>query len=329
MPRSIQLTGPELIRKYIFWIVTIVLLLISLLILKPFMLPIISAFILAYFMKPIHTFLNKKINSHLSAFICVLIILLILLLPLSLVIGKVIKQADTLLNFESFSPITEKLSQYPLLDSINIEEINDLIASFIINSITSAIKHLPFIFLALIITLFTIYSLLVNWSTITTELTAILPFKNKKKISEEIGSATNNIIHGYLLIAFLEFLVGLLGFYISGVKYFLILPVFIAFLAFIPGLGPAVIWIPTAIYYFLNQNYYTAIGVLITGLIISILIEHVLLLKIIGKTSKINPLVFLLGVLGGVSIFGIFGFVIGPLILVYTIKLIQKGINQK
>jgi len=47
-----------------------------------------------------------------------------------------------------------------------------------------------------------------------------------------------------------------------------------------------------------------------------------------GEKAKINPLIMLVGIIGGISIFGVFGFIIGPLILTYTLKLINEVIND-
>jgi predicted PurR-regulated permease PerM len=47
-----------------------------------------------------------------------------------------------------------------------------------------------------------------------------------------------------------------------------------------------------------------------------------------GKSSRIHPLIMLVGIFGGVVIFGIWGVVIGPLLLAYTLKLIEKSVDD-
>ena len=65
------------------------------------------------------------------------------------------------------------------------------------------------------------------------------------------------------------------------------------------------------------------------GLFLSIFIETYLLNHIVEEKAKINPIIRIIGVLGGVPLFGIFGFIIGPLILVYTIKILEEAIEYK
>jgi len=69
--------------------------------------------------------------------------------------------------------------------------------------------------------------------------------------------------------------------------------------------------------------------VVITGLIISIFIENFVFAQVVGRQAKIHPLIVLIGVFGGVPLFGIFGFIIGPLLLVYTINLIENAVKGK
>ena len=102
----------------------------------------------------------------------------------------------------------------------------------------------------------------------------------------------------------------------------------IFFLAFIPGLGPTIVWAPMAIYYLIVKDYSTMIGVIITGLVLSSFIDTIFRSKILGKRTNLNPFIMLIGILGGIAVFGIFGFIVGPIILIYTIKLLEEALQH-
>jgi predicted PurR-regulated permease PerM len=310
------------VQKYFFWAIVLVLVILSFLIIRSFIIALISAFILAYLGKPLQKKLSKHINRKISALICLLIIISAILIPVFFLIYSLISQIRTSLN----TALNLKLN-IPFLEQY-VPSIKETALNILLDTIKTSLSHLPSIILSLFITLIATYYILSDWERITKKVEIIMPFKDKSRIRNEVSILTNNIVYGYLFIAIIEFIIAFLGFYLSGVKLFLLLPALIALFAFIPGLGPAVIWIPTSLYYFATQNYPTAIGVLITGLIISLIIETILLPKIVGGKSNIHPLIFLLGVLGGVPIFGIFGFIMGPLILVYTIKLIEESLHN-
>ena len=316
--------------KYIFWGIVILLLILSYFILRPFLVSLISAFVLAYLTKPIYNKLSRKISKYLSAFICILIVIIIVILPLGTITAGIITQANFSLSQNTFSDFLEKVSTSPLLQSLNIdlEAIKVKIISFVIQLITSAVSYLPFFLLSVFVTLFAMYYILIDWEYLSANLKQFIPFKEKDKTIEEIDRSTKGIIYGMFLIAIIEFIIAFIGFFFSGVKFYLLLPALIFFLAFVPGLGPAAVWVPTAIFYIFAGNYAIAIGVIITGLVLTIGIDTFLINKITSKKSQINPVIMLLGIIGGIAVFGIFGFIIGPLVLAYTIKLVQEGIKQ-
>ncbi len=320
------------LKHYIFWAIIAALIVLSFIILRPFFIALISGFILAFLCLPLYKLLSKKLSRSLSAIICILLILLVILIPLTIIITKIIQQASSSLDINSISSqLIDKLSSLNIIHSLNIDflSIREKAIELFIGIFSNAITTLPNIILSFVISLLAVYYILVNWSFLTEKLTSLVPFKNKKHVASEIGYATKGIIYGYFLIALIEFAFSSLAFYIIGVKYFLLLGALIAILAFIPGLGPGVIYLPTTLYYVYIGNYLTALGVLITGVIIAILIETILFGRIVGKKAKIHPLIMLLGILGGVPLFGLFGFIIGPIVLVYTLKLIEEASSSR
>lgn len=319
------------IRKYLFWIVILILLIASYFIIKSYIVALISAFILAYLTKPLYDSLSKRIGKRLSAVICLLVVIIILLVPIALITGTLVQQAYSAWDSHTLSRESlQQVASYLPLESlgIDLETIKEKGIQIFISIISSTLSNLPSILISLIIILLGMYYILINWDSLRHQLKSYLPFKEKDQVSKEIANSTNHIVYGYVLIAIIEFLIALLGFYLSGVDSFLLLAALLAILAFIPGLGPGLVWLPLTLYNFIFGNPGTGIGVLVTGLVISIGIETLLFGKILGRKSNIHPLILLIGVFGGVPLFGLFGFVIGPLILVYTLKLLQQGLHE-
>ncbi|MBU0957345.1 MAG: AI-2E family transporter [Nanoarchaeota archaeon] len=317
------------IKKYLFWAGIAVILVLAYFVIKSYIIPLISAFILAYLVKPIYEKLKNHTGKILAALLCILLIITLIIVPIGILISGVVNQTYAALNIDTLSSITDSISQSSIFQKYNID-INVYIEkflNFIITLLTSAITYLPSIIITITITLLGIYYFLTDWDKIIPNLEKHLPFKNKKEITQEIGNATNGIVYGTFLIAIIEFAISAIAFFLLGVELYLLLPTLIGFLAFIPGLGPALIWIPMVIYYIATQSYGLAIGVGLVGLFLSYAIDTILRGRIIGKRAKLNPLIMLVGILGGISVFGIFGFIIGPLILIYAIKIIQSGVE--
>ncbi len=311
--------------RYLFFAIIFFLIFLSYQILKPYLIILISAFILAYLLKPVYKSLSNKIGENLSALTCILIVFLVVLIPLSAVIGGLTNQIYVFLNsngdfLNNISFSFKNIEKF----GISLDKILQQGAEFTASLLTSAVFYIPSLVISAIILLFGIYYILIEWDLIARELRKYIIFKNKEKFVKELGNATKGIIYGSLLIAIIEFAVASAGFYISGVKFYFLLPSVIFFLAFIPGLGPTIVWVPMALYYLFVKEWLIFSGVLITGIILSVYIDTILRTKILGGKSKINPLVMLVGILGGISLFGIFGFVIGPLILVYTLRILKE-----
>ncbi len=320
----------EEINKYLFWGVLAILLLISYFILKPFLIALLSSFILAYLIKPLHNYLSSFVGKKISALICVIFITLLIIIPIAIIIGGIVSQANNSLNASFIKSTLADISSLPFIENLPIDfsSLSQRAVELIISLLKVSALAIPTVALSILVSAFAIFYILISWDLLKEKLKEYLPFKDKSKFIKEVSTATNSIVHGTILIGFIEFVVAALGFYLSGVKPFLLLAIIIFFFAFIPGLGPAAVWIPSALYYFLTQNSFTALGVLITGLIISIFIDGIIKIKFLGEKSKIHPLIMLLGVLGGIPLFGIFGFVIGPLILIYTIDLLDEFLKN-
>jgi predicted PurR-regulated permease PerM len=313
------------IKKYALWSVIAILVILSFFIIRDYIIPLISAFILAYLAKPLYSWFNKKFSNQISAAFCIVIIILVIVIPLTLLIGSLANIASQSISIEGLSNIESKISSLPLLKNIDVTVLNEKLTSVLISIVTSTLRQIPSLALTLLITLLGVYFILLNWPMLAANLKKYLPFKDKTRIASEIGAATHNIIYGYLLIAIIEFIIAAVGFSISGVSYALIYATIIAIFAFVPGVGPGAVWILLAIFHLFSQDYTAAIGIIITGLVISFGVDTFLVVKVVGSKSRIHPLILLVGILGGVPLFGIFGFIIGPLVLVYTIKLIEEA----
>lgn len=317
-------------QKFLFLAILAILVLVSYFIVKPYIVALISAFILAFLFLPLHKWLITKTSKTISAGIILILITLLILAPLGLIIASIVQQADSFGNPEALSISLSQVRDTPLVQKAELfigpyfEKIAIWATDQLISLLGSALSYLPGLLISFAITLFGIFVILTEGDKIYLTLENCLPVRNKLALSKHLADSTNGIVKGILLIAILEAIVAAIGFYFSGVTSYLLFPAIIFFLAFIPGIGPAFLWIPLAAYYFLASRFPEAIGVLITGLVISIGIDTLLSSKILSKEAKINPLVLLIGVLGGIPVFGVFGFIIGPLVLVYTLKILEE-----
>jgi predicted PurR-regulated permease PerM len=140
----------------------------------------------------------------------------------------------------------------------------------------------------------------------------------------QIELVIKDILVGTFLLALLEATIAIIGFWLLGIKFAIVLGVLIGIFALVPALGPLLVWVPVAIIEFANGNIGTSIGVVVLGIILSTYIDSIVRVSLVGKKSKIHPVVMLIGLFGGIAIFGIIGFILGPLILSILLTIIEN-----
>ncbi|MGV8142420.1 MAG: AI-2E family transporter [Candidatus Pacearchaeota archaeon] len=313
----------EHVNKYIPIIILGILAVISFLIVRPYILALLSAFILAYLVRPLNEKLERKFPKSISALLTIIITMLLIFIPIGWTLTEVATQGYSLVQSGTISKIIAGMQEWRVFQNYNLESEISQIASKMIQSISNITLSLIGIIISLAIMVFAMYYLLVDWEKISARIKKSLPFANKDKLARDIASTTKKIVHGTLFIALIEFVVTAIGFWIAGVPFFIVLATLTALLAFVPG-GPGLVWIPVMIIEIINQNYFSAIVVLITGLIISIYVDTIFRAKVAGKDAKIHPLIALVGILGGTPVFGVLGIIIGPLFLAYTLEIVEE-----
>ena len=317
-------------RKYSFWIFAFALFVLSYFILRPYLIALISAFILAFLIRPLDKKLEKIFGKKLAAFVSVVLVLIVFILPFALIFGTILRQAQNYFSEEGLKVLLGKISDAVYLSNLNIDL--SLLANksteFLVSALTSGLGYLPSVLISFFITFVGIYYFLSNWNEFSLRLMQYLPFKDKGKIVKEVSNSTSSLVYGVFLIGIIEFFVAGIGFYLVGNRFYLLLGILVFIFAFIPALGPALVWGPVFLFYLIEGFYVKSGIVLFIGIILTLGIDILLKTKILGNRTKVNPLIMLLGIFGGITLFGIFGFVIGPLILIYAIKILEEGLRD-
>lgn len=319
----------EHINRYIPIIILLVLVTLAIFIIRDYLVAIIGAFIVAYLIYPIHKRLSKKMPEKTAAGLTLAGLLIIILLPIILIIKGIINQIYQAVQSGAITKFISVIENWGLIEkyNINIEELTN-------NSVNLGIKLLSTItisvatsIISLLVMIFIIYYLLINWKVLNAKVRNYIPFQNKEKLISEMAESTTKIVHGTLFIALLEAIAAAIGFWLAGIDFFLILAALVALFAFIPG-GPGIIWVPALIVKLVQASYLDAVIILVFGLFISMYLDTILKTQITGKNSKINPVIMLLGVLGATPIMGLAGIVVGPLLLSYALEILEEVLNQ-
>ena len=148
-------------------------------------------------------------------------------------------------------------------------------------------------------------------------LREILPMQadHRETLFREVGHVIRGVMYGTILMSALQAGLAAIGFYIFGVPNVALWSVLVFILALLPIVGAPMIWVPWGLYLIYIGDTFNGVGLLLYSAVLVNGIEHVIRPKLIGSVADIHPLIVLLGVVGGLVVFGFIGFILGPLVL--------------
>ena len=324
-------------------LVTAIALYLCWLMLRPFMGVLAWAGVLVVVFYPVHSRLVERTGRRsLSALISCLLVVLLAVLPLTLVTAAVIhefsKVAPNLPT--SFSQI---LSQQPAAlgrvtawvqqrfgfdllawQDFFIEQLRNISqrllgASFgLVGNVVGNIVKAFFV-------VFTMYYLFRDGDKIAGRLPDALPMHREQSIelifrTKQVISAS---VYGVVTIAALQGFLAGLAYWILGIPSPILWAVLTGFVCMIPLAGSFLIWLPLAIYLMINGHWTKALLLILWGALAISTIDNFLRPKLVGNQTRMHELFIFFSVLGGISVFGLLGIVLGPVVLAITLGLLQ------
>jgi predicted PurR-regulated permease PerM len=121
-------------------------------------------------------------------------------------------------------------------------------------------------------------------------------------------------VKGNVAVAIAQGTIGGLAFWFLGVQGALLWAVLMAFLSLLPAVGAALIWGPVAIYFLATGHFWQGGVLIFVGVFVIGLVDNILRPVLVGKDTQMPDYIVLMSTIGGMAIFGINGFVIGPVI---------------
>lgn len=156
-------------------------------------------------------------------------------------------------------------------------------------------------------------------------LISISPLKDAedKVIIDRVVRSVRSVATGTVLVAILQGAIAALGFSLFGIERAVLWGTVGALGALLPGLGTASIMVPAVGYLFFIGEFASAVGLTIWAIASIVVIDNLVSPYLMSRGNNLHPFVVLLAVLGGVSLFGPIGFILGPVIISLFMVLIE------
>lgn len=322
------------IQLSFFIILTVGLFAVSFFIFKPYLGIIFISAVLTLIFHPLYEkflvwFGNRK---SLSASATLVVIVFAIILPViflstiifseavdlynSLIMGggfdKIVTTIDSL-----HSSISNNLFKDGSSLGLNLNNYLEKTLSWIIGNFNSIFSVVFQGFLGFILILITIYYLLINGRNIKKNIVnwSPLPDTHDEELLKTLKSSVDAVIRGRFLVSIAQGFFLCIGFIIFGVPHPVLWGFVGAIASLVPILGTSLVTIPAVGYMFLVGNFGAGIGLIIWGALAVGLIDDVLSFLILKRGIKIHPLFVLFSIFGGIQLFGIIGFLAGPVIV--------------
>lgn len=311
---------------------------------RVFLLPIILAAIAAALFFPLNTRILRAFKGRktLASLCSVVIFCLIILVPMALLgylVTQNVVEVTRLVNrnipqirawlqsVESWIvglPFIKGQRMSTLIDSARLVDIIQQAGSTLVEGATSLAGNVARILLLLFVFIYSLFFLIRDGDKALLSVSEAIPLlkEDKQAIIDKFVSVSRATLKSTFIIGGIQGTIGTILFLILGIPGAVLFGVLFLVLAAIPGLGPAVIWLPTTVILFaLGEYLHGAILLVIGGGVIP-LVDYTLRPRLVGKDTQLHPLLVFIGVLGGVSVFGIWGLLFGPLAMSVAVTLV-------
>lgn len=299
----------------------------------PFFYPIFWAAVIAVMFYPHYQWLNTYLKMpNLNAAIMVSLVILTIFIPLILVFALLVNQISAVysnLDLNAFTkPLTaasEWLQSTPAANilpaspqewSAQAVEFGNKIGGSALEYLKSFTQNSFNFLFNLFLMFYTLFFFFRDGEKLLKRLMHLSPLGEKYEVMlyDHFTSTTRATLKSTFIVGTIQGTLGGLIFWVTGVQGALVWAVIMIMFSIIPAFGSFVVWLPVGIIMLALGNVWEGITILAFGTFVISIIDNLLRPLLIGKDIQMHELLVLFSTLGGIFIFGISGFVIGPVL---------------
>ncbi len=323
------------IKNYLFLGLLVLVTLLFFSLLQPFGYPLFWAAVIAILFYPLYQKINHWTKCpNLSASLSLIIITVCILLPIATIGTLLVKESisiygtlndnrgsinQTVQAVIGFFHKSQAITGIKIDEGLVSEKIADVsknVLTFIFTSATNLTQNSFTAAGMFVLMLYALFFFLRDGEKLLKKILYLCPLGDRYEVLlyKKFTSTAIATIKGVFIIGSIQGLIAGIAFAIAGVQGALIWGILTAFFSITPGIGCAIIWLPASVILFLTGD--TSGGLIVggVGLLLISTIDNLLRPIVVGKDIQMNPLLILFSTLGGIGLFGISGFIIGPVI---------------
>ena len=302
----------------------------------PFLTAITWGVALAILAWPMHHAIRRRVpNPSLAAALSTAAVVAVIVLPVGFVAYQISREAAEQMNGETAGEVLqEKLARVPVLGravvwmnrvGVDVEQqarqvlgrYTGDIAGLAAGSVSSALQALLAVFI--------MYFLFRDRSELMLGLRDLLPLSREEE--ERVFLRAADSVHATLYATIVTSLIDSAGFGLlfwwSGLPAPFLWTAFLFILSLLPVLGAALVWLPSAGYLAMTGGWGAAVAVLAWGAFTFVTVDNFLYVRLAGNRMRMHPVPAFIAFLGGVSLFGASGMILGPAAVAVTMAVLE------
>jgi predicted PurR-regulated permease PerM len=304
----------------------------------PFLPALAWALALAVVGHPLHRWLAERLrNPNLAAGLAVLLVVVILLVPAFFVVSELVREAaagvervqqdgaagrwrNTVLQNPRLAPLLEWIDRHQDV----VGELQRTLAARL-QDLTGLVSGSVWAVVQMLVALFVLFYFFRDRRTVLRGLRSLLPLSDAE-VDQVFARAADTIhatVYGRLVVAGIQGALGGLMFWWLGLPAPVLWGVVMALLSVVPYLGSFIIWGPAAVYLALEGSWASAILLTAWGVVVVGLIDNLLYPVLVGGRLRMHTLTTFIAILGGLTVFGTAGIILGPLIVAISAALVE------
>jgi predicted PurR-regulated permease PerM len=286
---------------------------------------IILGLTLSIVLQPLNQKLCDRLSPAKSAAVTTVLVAIVIIFGLVLILTLLLSGSGMLLSMmKDINTWLSSLGGNNLVTGRQIATVLDSITSVIMSKINLVLLSIPGLLFSAFILFLSVYLFLLKGETIFCQIMDALP----KQFNESAGKITSLVSHTmyaiYIVsveVAILTFAISLPFYYFLGYPAYLQLAIMSGLSMFIPIFGPLLVMIFLVMYNLSTGN--------INGALIAIFIIYPVVLwlpgsyirsKLMGQRIGIHPVIMMIGIVGGISVMGMVGLILGPLFIALLVS---------
>jgi predicted PurR-regulated permease PerM len=340
-PGELSMINPDIkdVRRRFFHLLLTLVTVALAWILLPFFSAVFWGVMLALLFYPVQRRVLRVLGNrrNLAALITVLIAIVLVIAPLMFVTIRLVQDVSVVIEqirsgqidlSASYSKMVQALPNWSqsLTEQYGLHDISALqqrlsdgaaqISRFVGTQAIAIGQNTLQVLVSLGILLYLVFFLLRDGAQISRLVRRAIPLDDEHKthLISKFTTVARATIKGNIVVAAVQGTLGGLIFAVLGIEGALLWGVLMAFLSLLPAVGAAIVWAPAALFFFVSGHLLKGIILVAFCVIVIGFVDNLLRPVLVGKDTRMPDWVVLISTLGGMSLLGINGFVIGPLI---------------